>query len=245
MPTIRPTKRLLMPLDARLRKMVEQVMDDQSELWGISNSDAIIRDILNSQLPTQDFPRRHAEAVYSGDSSILDDIASVLRANVTGSIGKVAHPDYKRLVEFGLRVIEQKDLTTALDTNHVEAHHFRSRFGDVVDCLEHILAEKGGATENYDLYRKVTYGKDLLAEADPDRFSRAPALSIIQYALSDFEQVGSWNSTCAYLADVFSILADVANRRGAGSYIPSADTAAQRAEWARLLESETADWDTP
>lgn len=242
MPTIRPTKRLLMPLDARQRKMVTQIVDDQSELWGVSNSDAIIRDIIDSQLPEYEFPRCHAVAVYSGDSSILDDIASVLRDNVTGSIGDVKHSDYRQIVVFGLRLIEQKRLTTALSTTHADAHHFRNRFSDVVDCLEHILTERGGALEDYDLYRKVKYGRDLLIEADPKRFFRAPAQAFIQYALESFELIGKWNSTCAYLTDVFTILADVAKQPGAGSYVPPADTAALRAEWVQLLASTTADW---
>lgn len=246
MPTIRPTKRLLMPLNKRSKAIVEQIIDDQSELWGISNSDAIIKDVLDSHLPPEGFARDHAESVFAGDVTLLGDVASVLRANVTGSIGNVQHDDYRKLVEFGLEMVRHKHLETGLNTHHPEAHHAIFCFTDVVDNLEQILGQEEEATSRFDIQRKVSFGRNLLDEINPERFSRAPATAFIQYATEDFERIGKWNSTCAYLADIFSILDETARRCAEdGTFRVPCDTAEQRRKWVKVLSENTANWGAP
>lgn len=233
------------PKSARL-VLVEGIIDDQSALWGLSNSDAIIKDIINSQLPEGPFSRLHAERIYTGEATLLGDLADVLRWNVTGSVGDVREEGYRALLEFGLVLVRRKGLSMALDTRHCDSHHFRVRFGNVVDFLDHTLAERGGPVKNYELYRKVTFGRDLLVEADPGRFTSAPAQSYIQYAVEDFDTIGLRNDTCAYLADAFSILNDTAIRIAGNPYARiTPDSAELRDEWVRTLTKVTQGWGAP
>lgn len=246
MPTNRPTKRFLLPRDRRARRIVEAILDDQSDILGISNSDVIIRDVLSSHLPASKYARAHAESVYAGDRSLLGDLASVLHANVTGSRGAVAHQDYRPLVDFGLNLVRAKGFETALDTSHVLARHFRNRFSEVVERIELHSSEEEVWEKTYVLQRKATYGRELLVEADPERFSRAPASAFIQYALEDFESLGPWNITCDYLADIFEILADLETRLQGddAAWVPR-DTAAMRVDWVETLANTTVGWGEP
>lgn len=238
MPTIRPTKRLLLPTDKRQRAIIEAIVNDQSTLWGLSNSDAIIRDILDSHLPKNQISRSYAEDVFAGDTSILFSIGSVLRQNVTGSVGDVKDPDYRAILEFGLRLMQKKGLSTMLDTQASLAHHFRSRFSDAVDYLNYLLESQDDAKRDYDKIRKVKYGRDLLVEADPSRFGTAPAQGYVQFALESFDQLGKRNDTCAYLADVFTILSEVESKlaNDPTAYVRP-DDASDRLGWAKMLDS--------
>ena len=246
MPTVRSTKRLLLPKERRLKTVVERIIDDQSELWGLSNSDAIIRDILSSYLPEGEYARFHAEEVLAGEVSIMGDIARVLRHNVTGPTGDVAQTNYLPIVEFGLKMIRHKHLETAMDTLHPDAHHAVVCFKYIVDRLESTIAKTDDILATFEVRRKVSFGRSLLEETDPERFSRAPATALIQYATKDFEQIGAWNNTCAYIADVLAILDDTAKRFTASDvcWVPP-DTAALRCEWFKVLESTTAEWGEP
>lgn len=244
MPTNRPTKRLLLPIDERKKRLVESVINDQSELWRMSNSDAIIRDILDSRLPQNPIARTHLVMVYAGEASILSSIAGILRQNVTGSVGQVKEPDYRAIPEFGLWLMQKKGLSTNLDTRTSVAHHFRGRFSDVVGYLERLSVPREGSTD-YELVEKVKYGRDLLVEADPDRFDSAPAQGYVQFALESFDLLGKWNDTCAYLADVFEILGQVEKElaKVPGAYVPP-DDANDRSKWSDVLKRVTGNWAT-
>lgn len=239
MPTNRPTKRFLLPLDKRERRIVKAILDDQSDILGISNSDVIIRDVLSSHLPASEYARKHAESVYAGDKSLLGDLASVLHENVTGSRGTVAHRGYQPLVDFGLKLVRVKGLEEALDMGHVLARRFRNRFTEVVNLLE----SQSKTEENHGIKQKVIYGRALLVESDPDLFSRASASAFIMYATEGFECIGPWNPTCDYLADIFEILADLEIRLRENDVAGvHKDTATMRAEWVETLENTTDDW---
>lgn len=243
MPTIRPTKRLLLPTDKRQKRLIENIVNDQSTLWGVSNSDAIIRDILESELPQNPAARINAEMVYAGDMSLLSAVASILRQNVTGSVGHVKEPDYRPIPEFGLDLMQKKGLAMALDTRASVAHHFRSRFTDVVDYLEALSDPEDDIARDYELVAKVKYGRDLLVEADPDRFDSAPAQGYVQFALESFELVGKRNDTCAYLADVFEILGKVEKElaKVPSAFVPP-DDARDRSRWSDVLKNVTGSW---
>ena len=241
MPTNRPTKRLLMPLAIREKTIVETIIEDQSQLHGTSHSNTILRDVVDSQLPQGEFGRFHAARVFAGDCTLLGSLASVLQQNVTGSIGMAAHPDYKPLIEFGLSLINRKNLGTALSNHSAINHHLVSRFVDVVDELERHAEGVGDMLEKHGLTKKIAYGRDLVIELDPDRAAFAPASALVLFAIENFEEIGRLNSTCAYLSDAFRILAEVESGNW-GNRITPPDTPELRARWTRVLDVATNEW---
>lgn len=241
MPTNRPTKRLLMPLAIRERTIAETIIEDQSQLHGTSHSDTILQDVVDSQLPQGEFGRFHAARVYARDCTLLSSLAAVLQQNITGSIGTVEHPEYKSLVEFGLSLISRKDLGTALSNQSTMNHHLISRFSDAVDELERRAEGVEDALEKHELAKKVAYGRNLALELNPDYAAFAPACAVVLFAIENFEEIGRLNSTCAYLCDVFQILAEVESGNW-GNRITPPDTPELRSRWTSVLDSTTKEW---
>lgn len=245
MPTIRKTKRLLLPINARERAVVERIIEDQSALLGLSASDAIIRDIKESYMPRGEFACHHTTRVMAGDATLLTSVAEVLGWNITGSFGAVAKPTYLPIVEFGLKLMRWKGLSTTLDLTHPLSHHFRERFSEAVGTLQDAAQKTPASLENYEVIKQAEYGTSLLDEADPTNFTTAPAQAYALFAIENFEIIGGLNCTCAYIADVFSILADTEVRRRDSSASPTPDTPALRREWSEVLEQTTSKWGPP
>lgn len=221
------------------------IVSEQSELWGVSNSDAIIRDILDSRLPKGRVGRLQAEAVYAGDMSLLASVASILRQNVTGSAGDVREPDYRPILEFGLSLVQKKGLSLSLDSRSSALRHLRNRLESVVDHLDHLLGPDRDPARNCDLIKRVEYGRFLLAGLDPGKFDDAKPQAYVQFALEDFSVLGGRCDTCDYLADVFDML-DAAERELADDPMAPVilDDAEDRSRWSEVLDAVTRDWGT-
>ena len=230
MPTIRPTKRLLMPTDPRQKAIIEAVIDDQSELWGMSNSDAILRDILDSHLPTGDFARRHAESVFSNEESLLAGAASTLRDVIICCVNR---ENAKDIVAFALELMNAKRLTSAIDTRHPSAHHMRGRFAAVVEMLK-LRVQSLDAVDGYDLRRLAAYGDDLLVESDPDRYASAPAFAMVKYYLDLPGDISKSDDAISYVADAVQIVADAEASPSNGAATPP-DNARFRERWCEVL----------
>ena len=211
-----------MPLDDRERAVFERIVADQSELRGVSSSDAIVGDVLESALPKDCDARRHALAVLSGERTVLGDMAVVLREDPAlhggpGSLGVF------RLAE---RVVREKDMTTALDNAHPKTPHAAECLGSMADYL-------GGVSGTSRLAR---HGRALVAELDPARFSRGPASALIRFAEEWTAECGEHGVAATLVADVLEVLDDTEARwRADGGGVALADTARQRFEWIALL----------
>lgn len=232
MPTIRPTKRLLLPTDGRERTVFEQVVADQSELAGCSTSDAIISDVLASALPGDGPARRHAESVFSGAATVLGDAASLLRENCTGPVGLVERRDYLCVLRYATEAIGDKGLSTALDNGHPLMSHAIECMGDAIEALS-----RGAGPEDPDAARWSRHGRALLAEVDHERFSRGPAAALVKLAVDAFDRIGPLNCTCSYVADVLQVLDESeAAWRADGCLDVGRDSAATRLGWVDVLE---------
>lgn len=245
MPTIRPTKRLLMPVDERSKAILDNIIADQSRMRGVSHSDAILQDVLDSQLPKTEFARFHSELVYADECSLLGSISSVLRWNVSGCIGTVHQPDYKPIVEFGLDLIYRRGIAYRLDNNSSVIHHLRSRFEETVEAYERATSEAEGTLDWREMYIKSSCGRKLLKELDPEVAPRAPASELLLFTVEDFERLGRLNCACAYMCDTFEALNEIDLESSGARFATTDDTPEDRAEWANVLGETTAGWGRP
>ena len=233
MPTIRATKRLLMPINPREKTIVERIICDQSELWHISNSDAIIRDILDSAMPSDDFGRRRVEAVFAGEESLLTSVSCALRDIIITLVDKGFA---KSIVAFGMELISQKCLSISLDIQHPNASHMRACLAATVQELERHLTEADDLFDRNDLQFHIDHGRGLLETLDPERFSSAPAYALIKFYADSFGAVGQSDDAIAYVADAFAILADTEIELMPTGRI-KADTAELRHKWIEVLNT--------
>ncbi|VWL93842.1 Uncharacterised protein [Collinsella intestinalis] len=245
MPTIRPTKRLLMPVDERSKAILDTIIADQSRMRGVSHSDAILQDILDSQIPKTEFARFHVERVYADDCTVLGSISNVLRWNISGCVGTVYQTDYKPIIEFGLNLINRKGIAYRLDNNSTVNHHLRSRFEDTVEAYERATKEAEGTLSWLDMHIKSDCGRNLLKELDPEVAPRASASELLLFALEDFETLGWLNCACAYMCDIFEVLDDIDPESPGTHFISMQDTPEDRAAWANVLGETTAGWGRP
>lgn len=87
-------KRIRIP--ENLKTPFSQMVSDEAYLRATDESKAIIGLVFDEVLPSPAFPRDRMLDVYSG-SGLFASVSDVLRSNVTGATGTVAHGGYKPL----------------------------------------------------------------------------------------------------------------------------------------------------
>lgn len=242
MPSIRPSRKLFLPTDTTDRSIEQLIVDDMSKIEHKAPSDIFNDAIFFRYQPEGEFAKMHFRNVYAGYSSLLEDISEVLYRNSDGSRA-VFYSDYLPIVEFGLKLIRYKQMSNLLDTQCPEAKLFRKHFQEVVDLLESMNSDTDDLMSRFEHEKTVSYGRDLLKEADPEAFSTAPAHAYVHFAIQTFDEICRSRSTSLYLADIFRILGETENRREQERHrgIPP-DTPELRKEWTVVLQQTTKDW---
>ena len=75
-------------------------------------------------------------------------------------------------------------------------------------------------------------------------FGRAPVAALVYFAIEYFEEIGTLNATCAYLADAFSALEEsvtISADKCGNKHVPP-DTPELRRKWSDLLETVCSGW---
>lgn len=242
MPSIRPSRKLFLPADTTDRSIEQLIVDDMSKIEHKAPSDIYNDAIFFRYQPEGEFAKEHFRSVYAGYASLLEDMSEVLYRNSDGARA-VFHCDYLPIVQFGLKLIRYKQMSNLLDTQCPEARLFRKHFQEVVDLLESKGSDSDDLMSRFEHEKDVSYGQDLLREADPEAFSTAPAHAYVHFAIQSFDEICRSRSTCLYLADIFRILGDTEKRRQQERRrgIPP-DTPELRREWTAVLQQTTKDW---
>lgn len=234
-------KRIRIP--ENLKTLFSQMVSDEAYLRATDESKAIIGLVFDEVLPSPAFPRDRMLDVYSG-SGLFASVSDVLRSNVTGATGTVAHGGYKPIVEFGFELIHERRCGTALFTGAMDMPHLRRCFDSVIDFMEHkVPRDPSDPFVDYETDRAVKYGRTLMDEASTN-YNRAPVVALVRFAIEYFDEIGQLNATCAYLADAFSALEESVTTSAAdcGNQHVLPDTPELRRKWSSLLEEVCSDW---
>lgn len=234
-------KRIRIPEE--LKAPFSRIVADEAYLRAADESKTIIGLVFDKVLPTAAYPRERMYDVYSGDS-LFTSISDVLRSNVTGATGTVANEEYKPIVEFGSELIRARNCGTGLYTGAADMPHLRRCFDSVVEYVEHSMPrDPEDPFADYEAIRAAKYGRELMGEASTE-FGRAPVAALVYFAIEYFEEIGTLNATCAYLADAFSALEEsvtISADKCGNKHVPP-DTPELRRKWSDLLETVCSDW---
>lgn len=234
-------KRIRIP--ENLRTPFSQMVSDEAYLRATDESKAIIGLVFDKVLPSPAFPRDRMLDVYGG-KSLFASVSDVLRSNVTGATGTVAHSDYKPIVVFGFDLFHERRCETAFFTGAMDMPHLRRCFDSVIDYMEQKAPrDPSDPFVDHETDRAVKYGRALMDEASTN-YNRAPVVALVRFAIEYFDEIGQLNATCAYLADAFSALEESVTTSAAacGNRHVLPDTPESRRRLGRLLETVCADW---
>lgn len=234
-------KRIRIPEE--LKAPFSRMVADEAYLRAADESKTIIGLVFDQVLPAATYPRERMYDVYSGDS-LFTSVSDVLRANVTGATGTVANDGYKPIVEFGSELIRARNCGTGLYTGAEDMPHLRRCFDSVVEYMEHGMPkDPADPFADYEATRAAKYGRDLMDEMGTE-FGRAPVAALVYFAIEYFDEIGTLNATCAYLADAFSALEEsvTTSAEKCGNKRVPPDTPELRRKWSDLLEEVCSDW---
>lgn len=236
-------KRIRIP--ENLRVPFARIVSDEAYLRATDESRAIIGLVFDQVLPSSAFPRERMLDVYGGEG-LLASVSDVLRSNVTGAVGSVADGGYRPIVEFGARLmlIHARGCGDALDADAMGMTHMRRCLESTIEYMEHEVP-RGPSSPliGYEAAHAVKYCRTL-ADKCSTEFDGAAATALVRFAIDYFDEIGQLNSICAYLADVFSIIAGGADAPTVECDGPRTrmDTPEMRRRWGDLLEKTCSGW---
>ena len=221
-------KRIRIP--ENLRVPFARIVSDEAYLRATDESRAIIGLVFDQVLPSSAFPRERMLDVYGGE----------------GLLASVADGGYRPIVECGARLmlIHARGCGDALDADAMGMTHMRRCLESTIEYMEHEVP-RGPSSPliGYEAAHAVKYGRTL-ADKCSTEFDGAAATALVRFAIDYFDEIGQLNSTCAYLADVFSIIAGGADAPTLECDGPRTrmDTPEMRRRWGDLLEKTCSGW---